>query len=78
MKKKSIPKKLLNLMERREKTAWKLLELEAEVAQMLTELGVTNTMEYINYQNSYGVMSITEPSNYRDDVIEIIEKTLNS
>lgn len=64
-------------MERREKTAWKLMTLDAEVQELLDDLGVGDTDEYIKYQNDYGCMLTTEPSNYYDGVIEVIEKFLN-
>lgn len=77
MGKKNIPKKLLNLMVQREKTACKLLSLDAEVEVILTKLGIAETKEYIDYQCQYGVMVITEPAAYYNGVFEIIENTLN-
>ncbi|MFD0587678.1 hypothetical protein ACFQZE_06660 [Paenibacillus sp. GCM10027627] len=78
MKQKKIPKELLSLMERREKTAWKLMMLDAQVQNMLEDLGVADTPEYINFQNNYGCMLTTEPSNYHDETTKIIEKIINS
>lgn len=64
-------------MERRKKAAIKLLELDAEVEEMLVKLGVTDTDEYINFQNDFGCMLTTEPLNYHEESVNIIEKTLN-
>ncbi|MBL5769230.1 hypothetical protein HV461_18010 [Bacillus sporothermodurans] len=41
----------------------------------LSDQQVNDCLNY--YQRFYGVMSVTEPTNYREGLLEVIEKTLN-
>lgn len=77
MEQNKIPKKLLSLLNRRKNTADKLMVLDAEVENFLTTLGVAETLEYYKFQNDYGCMLYTEPSNYLKMTIDILEKNLN-
>lgn len=76
MKKSKIPKELLGLLNRRKNVAEELMVIDAQVEKLLTDLGVAETLEYYKFQNDYGCMLYTEPSNYYKMTIDILMKQL--